>query len=351
MSGGGFAARNLSLRLGSFALRDVSLAVAPGEILVLLGPNGAGKSVTLETIAGFHRLEAGRIAIAGRDITGLPSEKRRVAFVVQNFALFPHLTVAENVALGGGDADVAALLQRFGIAHLARSRPEPLSPGEKQRAALARALASRPDLYLFDEPFAALDAATADGLRDELGDFLRRTGAPALFVTHDRADALALGDRIAVIDGGAIQQQGPSEDVFARPASLAIARFLGIENLLEGRVEEIGGGVRVAVGGTVIEGARSDATLARGDGVTLLIRAENVRLLPPQEEPRRNRFRARVADLRRSGPLWKVALDCGFPLVAYALHQTIEACALAPGATVDAEIDARTVHVIAGTAR
>jgi ABC-type Fe3+/spermidine/putrescine transport system ATPase subunit len=349
MSGGGFAVRNLSLRLPPFALRDVSLAASPGEIVVLLGPNGAGKSVTLETIAGFHRPDAGRIVIAGRDVAVLPPERRRVAFVVQNFALFPHLTVAENVALGGGGgvADVEALLSRFGIAHLARSRPGPLSHGEKQRAALARALASRPDLYLFDEPFSALDAAMAEGLRDELGDFLRRSGAPALFVTHDRADALALADRVAVIDGGAIHQEGPTEDVFARPASVAVARFLGIENLLQGEVAAVGAVVRVAVGGSIIA-AQSGVRLAPGDRVTLSIRAENVVLLPPlEEEPNGDRLAARVVALRRSGPLWKVTLECGFPLVAYALPQTAHACSLAPGAMVHVKIDPAAVHVIA----
>ena len=351
MTAPGLEVGNVSLRLGSFALRDVSFHAAPGEILVLLGANGAGKSVCLETIAGFHRPSSGRILIAGRDVTELQPEKRRIAFLVQDFALFPHLSIEKNVAIGCEPrSDVVALhamLARFGIAHLARSLPEHLSPGEKQRAALARALASRPSLYLFDEPFAALDAATAENLRVELAAFMRRSEVPSVFVTHDRAEALTLADRIAIVDGGAIRQHGSAAEVLARPNSVAIARFLGIENLLEGQVTaEAGDAFRVSVGGIGISLAERGAAPPSPHRVTLCIRAENVHLLPPQSAAQPNRLRARVVDLRRSGPLWKVTLDCGFSLVAYALPQTARECNLAPGSAVDAEIDARDVHVL-----
>ncbi len=352
MNGPGLEAEGLALRLGRFALNDISLAVAPGEILVLLGPNGAGKSVCLETIAGFHRPQRGRIRIAGRDVTALAPERRRIGFVLQNFGLFPHLTVAGNVAIGcdrrDGAAERDALLERFGIAHLAAARPAQLSPGEKQRAALARALASRPDLFLFDEPFAALDAATSETLRDELGRFLRRAGIPAVFVTHDRSDALALGDRIAVIDGGAIRQHGPTEAVFARPGSIAIARLFGIENILDGSVAAAAGDLlSVAIGSGILRAAHPGGTLTRGEPVTLCIPGAAIRLLPPQAPLPPDRLCARVVEQRRAGPLWKVALDCGFPLTAYALPQTLRDCALVPGGAVDVEVDAAAVHVLA----
>jgi molybdate/tungstate transport system ATP-binding protein len=341
----------ISLRLGSFALKDVSFEAAPGEILVLLGVNGAGKSVCLETIAGFHRPARGRIVIAGRDATALPPERRRIAFLVQDFGLFPHLTISENVAIGSeaprDGAELRALLSRFGIDHLAGSRPGHLSPGEKQRAALARALASRPSAYLFDEPFAALDAMTGESLRDELAGFMRRTGAPSVFVTHDRAEALALADRVAVIDGGAIRQQGSAADIFAHPDSIAIARLLGIENLLDARIEEHAGEtLRVAVGGCNIAVAKRDTHAALPRSVTLCIRAENVHLHPPRSEARPDLLRARVVELRRSGPLWRVSLDCGFPLVAYALPQTVREAAIAPGGAVDAEIEPDAIHLL-----
>ena len=183
----GLAVEALTLTLGDFHLRSLGLAVSRGQILVILGPNGSGKSVTLETIAGFHRPDSGRVIIGGRDVTKLAPERRNVGFVIQNFGLFPHLNVAQNVAIArrtGGKGieidrtvavprDDTGLLAYVGAAHLAHRRPEDSSPGEKQRVALARALASGPDLFLFDEPFAALDAQTRDQLRGELLSFLR----------------------------------------------------------------------------------------------------------------------------------------------------------------------------------
>ena len=352
MSAAGLQAVDLTLQLGSFGLRGASLAVEPGEALVLLGPNGAGKSVCLEAIAGFHRLARGRIHIGGREVTALPPEQRRVGFVVQNFALFPHLSVAENIEIGcrarGSECDIGALLARFGVAHLASAKPTHLSPGEKQRVALARALASRADLFLFDEPFSALDATTSFALRDELAGFLRRTGLPAVFVTHDDTEARALADNVAIIEAGAIRQHGRAAEVFDHPASVAIARFLGIENLLEGRIVAIDRErIRVGIGASVVEAAKPDAALALGQVVTLCLRAENIHLLPSQSFGGLGIIDARVADVRRSGPLWAVTLDGGFPLVAYALPQTVQACALAPGASVRAEINPASIHVLA----
>jgi molybdate/tungstate transport system ATP-binding protein len=352
MSEAGLAVARVSLRLGAFALREVSLAAAPGEVLVLLGRNGAGKSVCLETIAGFHKPQGGRILIAGRDVTQLPPERRRVGYVVQNFALFPHLSIAQNVAIGstapGDDNAVRGLLARFGIAHLAEARPAYLSPGEKQRAALARALASRPSVYLFDEPFAALDAATVETLGNDLAAFLRRAEVPAVFVTHDRADALALADRVAVIEDGVIRQEGSACEVFARPGSLAIARLLGFENLLPGRITaETSGIFRVAIGGVAIDVGRRGVAPAARQQVTLCIRAADVHLLPPHAAPAPNLLSAGVLDVRRAGPLWRVALDCGFPLVAYALPQTAQAAGLAPGSAIAAAIDPEAIHLLA----
>jgi molybdate/tungstate transport system ATP-binding protein len=350
----GLEVEDLALRLGAFALNGASLAAAPGEILALLGPNGAGKSVCLEAIAGFHRLTRGRIRLAGRDMTNAPPERRSIGFVVQNFGLFPHLSVAENVILGcrdrgRGAAGAAGLLARFGIAHLEATRPLHLSPGEKQRVALARALASRPNLFLFDEPFAALDATTGDALRQELATFLHAGSVPAVFVTHDRVEARALADRVAIIDGGIIRQQGAADEVFDHPADVAVARFLGVENLLDGRIAEIAeDSVRVEIGSASVMVQRPAAACARGQPATLCIRAEQVRLSPPNAHAVSNRLGMRVSGLGRLGPLWKVTLDGGFPLIVYALPQTIEACALAPGAAIEAAIDAASIHMIVG---
>jgi ABC-type Fe3+/spermidine/putrescine transport system ATPase subunit len=352
---------DLSLRLGAFALRDVRLELPDGEILVLLGPNGAGKSVLLETIAGFHRPLSGRIMIAGRDVTALAPERRRVGFMVQNYGLFPHLTVAQNVGVGfhasragrrATGAGIAGLLDRFDIRHLAARQPLTLSPGEKQRVALARALASRPDLFLFDEPFAALDSLTRDMLSLELAGFLRQSRIAALFVTHDHADALTLGDRIAVMKDGAIVQSGDVREVFRRPADPFVARFLGVENLVAARLAgEESGRWRAAVGGQILSVPKAEG-VASGE-VLLCIRAEDVRVdaadrtTPIEGEAGAvNRLAGKVVALRPAGPLHRLTLDCGFRLDAYVMARDCAALGIAPGVAVAATVDAAAIHVL-----
>jgi len=348
----GFAVADMSLALGRFRLADVSLALAGGEVLAVLGPNGAGKSVLLETVAGFHRAARGKVVIGGRDVTGLPPERRRIGFVVQNFGLFPHLTVARNVALGakargGSGQDVDGLLARLGIAHLAGANPVVLSPGEKQRAALARALASRPDLFLFDEPFAALDLGTRDGLRIELGRFLRSEGIPALFVTHDHADAAALGDRVAVMDHGRTLQIADAATVFRRPASRRVAEILGIENLLTGRIEGTNGdALRVAIGGTTL---RVVANGAAASGAALVaIRAEDVRLDLPDAAAAdaHNRLAGAVVAVQILGALSKITVDCGFPLAACLMTRDLAPLGAVPGARLTATIAAADITLL-----
>src|SRR5579864_5966897 len=239
----------LSLRVGAFALRDITFTVAAGEILVILGPSGAGKSLLLETLAGFNRPLLGHIYIDGRDMTSAPPEARRIGLMFQDYALFPHLTVAQNVAFGqrfgapGARAEpVDALLARLGIRHLAARKPARLSGGEKQRVALARALATDPRLLLFDEPLAALDERNRETLRAELKDFLRRDRLTAIFVTHNQMEALALADTIAVMRDGTLAQLGTPSEIFNSPADAAIASFVGVETVVEGKVLSVSDG-------------------------------------------------------------------------------------------------------------
>ena len=325
---------HVDLEIGAFALSDISLSVASSEILMLLGRNGAGKSVLLETIAGFHIPAAGRIRVGGRDVTRLPPERRRVGFMVQNFGLFPHMSVADNIrfalrARGDGARDsVGALLERFQLSPLAARLPDGLSPGEKQRVALARALASRPDAFLFDEPFAALDTRTRDSLRDELSGFLRETGRGAIVVTHDEDDVHALADRVAVIHAGVLQQVGTVEDVFARPANLIVADCAGVENL--------------------ISGPTAERLLAGASNKTLCLRAEHIDVCPAGPHPREANgaiwLDAVVSEIVRLGPVARVTLDCGFPLVAMLPKR--QAQGLTRGGPALARIASERVHVV-----
>ena len=230
----------LSKRFGTaVALDGLDLEVHAGEFLALLGGSGSGKSTLLRLVAGFEAADGGRIEIGGRDMAGLPPRARPCAMMFQSYALFPHMTVAENVGYGlrragtHSDARVAELLALVGLEALGRRWPAQLSGGQQQRVALARALARQPPLLLLDEPLAALDA----GLRAQTGAELRRlqrqTGTTFVMVTHDQAEALGLADRIAVLAAGRVAQIGPPREVYARPASRYVAEFLGAANILE----------------------------------------------------------------------------------------------------------------------
>jgi molybdate/tungstate transport system ATP-binding protein len=347
----------LSLRLGGFALKGVSFSVARGEVLVVLGPNGAGKSVTLETIAGFHRLESGQIRIAGRDVTRLPPERRNVGLMFQDFGLFPHLSVAGNIAVGlrAGRARrrlpkgrLAELLDLFRIAHLAERNPADLSPGEKQRVALLRALAAEPDLLLLDEPFSALDPQIRDRLLGELDGFLRGNGVPAIFVTHDRGDARALADRIVVMCDGAVVQSGTPAAIFETPADRFTAEFVGFENIVPARIVAASvGRLIVAVGDQTLAAAASDRIRPRTGAVWLCIRAEDVEVFPAGAETgRANCLRARVVAVRDQGMLTRLSLDCGFPLQACAMTRQVSGMRLAAGAEIVARIAREAIHLI-----
>lgn len=230
----------LSRRFGNItALDGLDLDVRQGEFLALLGGSGSGKSTLLRLVAGFDQPDAGQITIDGRDMAGLPPRIRPCAMMFQSYALFPHLSVAENVGYGLRRAGthsagrVAELLALVGMDAFAGRRPAQLSGGQQQRVALARALARQPPLLLLDEPLAALDS----GLRAQTGAELRRlqrqTGTTFIMVTHDQAEALGLADRIAVLAAGRVAQIGPPQEVYARPASRFVAEFLGAANILE----------------------------------------------------------------------------------------------------------------------
>lgn len=225
---------------GMTALDRLSLEIGAGEFFALLGGSGSGKSTLLRVVAGFERPDAGRVLLQGQDITGLPPQHRPVAMMFQSYALFPHISVAENIAYGlrrAGERNpmprVAELLALLGLQGLEARRPHQLSGGQQQRVALARALARRPPLVLLDEPLAALDSGLRERTGLELRALQRRLGASFVMVTHDQAEALSLADRVAVLDRGRIAQVDAPRALYERPATRAVARFLGAANVLE----------------------------------------------------------------------------------------------------------------------
>jgi putative spermidine/putrescine transport system ATP-binding protein len=268
---------------GTHALEPVNLEIARGETVVFLGPSGCGKTTMLRIIAGLEQPDAGgRVLFNGDDVTDVPIERRKVGMVFQSYALFPNMTVAENIGYGlkvcgvsKGErrTRVAELVALTGIEGLEHRRIDQLSGGQRQRVALARAVAARPRVLLLDEPLTALDAALRERLRGELDRLLRQLGITTVYVTHDQAEAMALGDRIVVMRKGAIAQVGTPRDIYFEPASRFVAEFIGAANILE--AEYHGGALKLPGGHlTLANGAANGAVVA-------MIRPESIRVIEP----------------------------------------------------------------------
>ncbi len=249
---------NVSKKFGEFRLNNISFKVSKGEYFVVLGPSGAGKTLLLQVIAGIIMPDSGRILIDGVDSTRLPPEKRNVGYVPQNYALFPHLSVYDNIAFGLKirkarrehiSDKVREVSEKLGISHLLDRKVKSLSGGEAQRVALARALVVEPKILLLDEPLAAVDPVLRWSLRDYLREIHRMFKATVIHVTHDFTEAISLADRIAVLNNGSIEQIGTPQDVFYRPKSEFVAWFTRTENIYRGYAEPVGSGLsRVRVG-------------------------------------------------------------------------------------------------------
>jgi molybdopterin-binding protein len=307
----------------------------------------------LRAIAGLERPDAGTIRCGeevwfdgARGIEVTP-QKRRVAYLSQDYALFPHLTVRRNVAYGARGAAVSDLMDRFGLAALAERHPSQLSGGQLQRVALARALAAQPRVLLLDEPLSALDAPTRLRLRADLRQLLADVQAPAIVVTHDRTEALALGDAVAIMIGGRLRQTGPVESVFDAPADADVAEAVGVETICPARVVERSGGLVTVEIGT----ARLVAVDPGGAGVEVFacIRAESVtieRAAAGTASSARNRLAGRIVSVIPEGPLERVMLDCGFRLMAVVTRQSGDEMRLREGEAVSAVVKATAVRIV-----
>jgi iron(III) transport system ATP-binding protein len=300
---------------GRPAVDGVSFHVPSGEIVVLLGPSGCGKTTTLRCVAGLEHPTAGEISIAGRLVSApaegvaVPPRLRQIGMVFQSYAVWPHMTVYENVAYplrhrGVGRAEisrrVADILALVGLSELAQRSVVALSGGQMQRVALARSLVYEPQLLLLDEPLSNLDAQLRLRLRDDLRRIIKQAGVTAVYVTHDQAEAVVLGDRIGVMRDGRLLQMAPAAEIYNRPADLFVANFTGASNLLSGRVLERNGEFGTVEAGGHRLTAWLPAGVAAGAAVKVAVRPENVRLGGNgAAEP--NRFTARVAAQRYQG--------------------------------------------------
>lgn len=330
-----------------------------GGILVLFGPSGSGKTTVLRSIAGLARPGRGVVRF-GADTwfdadakIFVEPQRRRIGYVFQEAALFPHLTVQANIEYGLAllhaperATRVQEMIQLLELADLAGRHPRELSGGQAQRVALARALAPHPRLLLLDEPFASLDAPARMALRRLLRTSIERIGISAVLVTHDRTEAIALGDQIAVLAEGRIRQVGPVLDVFHRPADLVVARSVGVESVVPARVERsMNGLVELRVGDTTIRAV--DVALDARE-VFACIRAEDVTLerSAPSNASARNHLQGRIVSVEHEGPIERVMIDCGFPLAALITRHAREEMSLQVGGTVVAAIKATAVHLV-----
>ena len=269
-----------------WAARDVRFTAEPGAFVTLLGPSGCGKTTTLRMIAGFEQPDEGRIRFGDDDVTRLPVNQRNIGFVFQNYALFPHLSVFENVAYGlqvrgqqatGVTGSVGEVLALVGLAGYEQQFPAQLSGGEQQRVALARAIVIKPRVLLFDEPLSNLDAKLRVQMRGDIRDLQRRLAITTIYVTHDQEEAMAVSDRIVVMNRGSIVQEGTAEDLYHRPASEFVATFVGRVNLLRGSVVACSDGVAsVAALGGLFKARVGAAALAVGARTRLVLRPEAI---------------------------------------------------------------------------
>ena len=322
---------NVSLAYGAFvAVRDVSLAIEKGSFVTLLGPSGCGKTTILRSIAGLVQPTSGTISSVGRRVNDVPIHQRNIGLVFQNYALFPHKTIYDNIAFGlkyrnTPKAEIARkvtqALATVRLPGVEKKLPSELSGGQQQRIALARAIVIEPDVLLLDEPLSALDANLREEMRIELKAIQREVGITTIFVTHDQEEALALSDRVIVMNHGIIEQSGTPEEVYRLPASLFVASFLGQSNLLEGKVAGAGesGLVRVALKGGPNLLAKS-SPLAADTFVTMVVRSQRVGVTAPSGETSSNRLPGKVTATAYLGGTAAYVIDAaGLKLQAVAL--------------------------------
>lgn len=338
---------------------QLRMALDPPLVLILFGPSGAGKTTVLRCLAGLEWPERGSIRFRGdtwldtRAGVRVPPQHRALGYMPQDYALFPTYSVAGNIAYGLGAltsherqrrvAEMLTLLQLQGMEDM---RPAQLSGGQQQRLALARTIARHPRLLLLDEPLSALDAPTRSGLRGELRELLKRLGIPSVVVTHDWAEALALGDQMVVIHEGRVLQVGTPQAVFSRPLNAEVAHVVGVDTVVQGRILESSNGLAtIEVAGAKLVALAGEES---GPDVFVCIRAEDVVLetVGVKGTSARNHLVGTVREVTSLGALVRVGIDCGFTLSATVTRSALDELHVAPGVPVVAAIKAGAIHLV-----
>jgi molybdenum ABC transporter ATP-binding protein len=343
--------RDLSVELGDFTLKNASLEIADGEYMVILGPTGAGKTVLLESIAGLYPIKHGQVWLRGKEVTKLEPDKRKISIVYQDHALFPHLSVKENIvfglkvkktAYGEIEKSLDQVVNLLGIRALLNRRPSTLSGGERQKVAMARALCVRPDVLLLDEPLSALDPQTREEVQYELRQLQRLLHITALHVTHDFEEAIALGDRIAVIGDGEVKQIGTPEEIFRQPNSEFVARFAMSRNIFPGVIEKSDSGdclFKTSDTKLIVASENNGATHAT-------VRPEDVLIsIDPLRSSARNTFTGKITRITDKGSTLYITVDLPPEISALITRNSFRELELVVGMQVYVTFKASSVHV------
>lgn len=340
----------VSKKWNNFMLSDINLEVKEGEYFVVLGPTGAGKTLLLELIAGFYYPDTGKIYIHGKDVTMLPAKERGIGFVYQDYMLFPHMNVKDNIAYGlrmrGIEEDeieerVAELAESYRIKHLLHRYPQNLSGGEKQRVAIARAMAIEPSILLLDEPLGSLDPGMRAEIRKEIKDMHEKSKITIIHVTHSREDAMLLADRIAIINDGKILQVGKPDEIFRKPASKFIAQFVGVENIFHGRTERRGN-----ITHFICDGITLISSMDVPDARYASIRPEDIIVSKQKiESSARNCIKGKIKAIIDMGSLIRLEVDCKIIFIVHITRQSFEEMGIEVGKEVYLIFKAQNVNL------
>lgn len=344
--------KDLTADLGEFSLKNINLQINKGEYFVILGPTGAGKTILLELIAGIYSADKGKIIIDNQEITEKPPKNRPISMVYQDYMLFPHLTVEDNIKFGlerneKSEEDinqkVDELANLLDISDLLHRYPGTLSGGESQRVAIARSLVMNPKILLLDEPVSALDVPSQKKIRDELKKIHRKTDVTIMHVTHSREEAIRLGERMSIMNNGEIAQTGDSSQVFKKPNSEFVAHFVGSENIYEGKSKVTNGIAEVE-----LDKGMDLVSVSEKEGkVRACIRPEEVIIsTDPIETSGRNRFKGKIVDILERESTFQVKADIGINITVTITKKSLKELKLKKGKEIYLAFKATAVHLI-----